>query len=77
MHHGFDCFSRKHEQEEQKHHWLGVRGTSQLSKLEGGRTCDFVGEDDRIGWRGCCGENCFTKNIRIKFHEDCPLVIFF
>jgi len=31
MHHGFDCFSKKHEQEEQKHHWLGVRGTSPKS----------------------------------------------
>jgi len=57
--------------------WSKRNITQKLSKLEGGGACDFAREDDCIGWKGGCGENFFSKSIRIMFHEDCPLVTFF
>jgi hypothetical protein len=49
MHHGFDYFSRKHEQGAKTSlAWSKRNITQELSKLEGGRACDFVREDDHI-----------------------------
>jgi hypothetical protein len=36
IYHNFDYFLKKHEQEEQEHHWLGARGTSSQSLKDEG-----------------------------------------
>ncbi len=64
VHHGFDCFSRKHEQKEQN-----IIGLEQ-EEYEGGGAHDFARGDDRRSWKKGYGEIFFSKSKSIKLLED-------